>query len=112
MYTFNKPNDTDLQVNQSYTGERIEEKINRILNNKEPISDGAPIIYTARKDGVQPQYNVRTDRFEIAIDAMDKVAKSHIATREQNIKNFTDKLDKANQKNNPGGESVQGTDKQ
>lgn len=82
MYKIQIPEITELTVNTSYEGETIEQKIRRIVNNKEPISDGAPLIYTERKDGVLPEYDIRTDRFEIAIDAMDKVSKSHIAKRE------------------------------
>ena len=85
MYNKVKAKRTKLKVNKSYTGETIEQKINRIVNNKEPITDGAPIVFTDRKDGVEPQYNIRTDRFEIAIEAMDAVAKSHKAFREQRI---------------------------
>ena len=29
-----------------------------------------------------PEYNVKTDRFEVAVIAMDAVAKSHLAKRE------------------------------
>lgn len=63
-------------------GESIEDKIKRIVNNKEPIKDGAPLIYTDRKDGVKEAYNIRTDRFEVAINAMDKVNKAKIAKRD------------------------------
>lgn len=86
MYKKNKPAKTTLKVNTSYKGERIEEKIERIMNNKEPISDGAPIVYTDRKDGVKPEYDIRTDRWDVALDAMDKVSSSHIARREQRLK--------------------------
>ena len=55
----------------------------KITESKEPITDGAPIIYTERKEGVIPAYDVRTDRFEIAVEAMGKVVKSKIAKREQ-----------------------------
>ena len=41
--------------------EYIEEKVRRITENGEPIKDGAPIIYTERKDGVNPAFNIRTD---------------------------------------------------
>ena len=44
-----------------YEGETIENKVQRIVLNKEPIEDGAEIIYTEKKDGVLPQYNIRTD---------------------------------------------------
>lgn len=82
MYNKPKASKTTLDVNQTYQGETIEQKINRIVNNKEPISDGAPLVYTDRKDGVQPQYDIRTDRWDIAIDAMDTVTASHQAKRE------------------------------
>ena len=58
---------------QTKEGEYIEEKVRRITENNEPIEDGAPIIYTERKDGVNPAYNIRTDRWEIAQDAMEQV---------------------------------------
>jgi len=76
---------TTLTVNDSYQGETIENKIRRITNNKEPITDGAPLIYTERGNGVEAQYNIRTDRFEIAVEAMDTVSKSHTAKRDQRI---------------------------
>ena len=91
MYKKSKRTQTSIQVNKSYQGESIEQKINRIVNNKEPIKDGAPIIYTERKDGVKPEYDIRTDRFEIAIDAMDAVSKTYKAKRENSIKEREDK---------------------
>lgn len=86
MYKPTTPTKTTLKVNEGYQGETIEKKIRRIVNNKEPITDGAPIIYTERKEGVKPEYDIRTDRFEIALDAMDKVAQSHKAKREARMK--------------------------
>lgn len=79
----------------TYEGETIEAKVNRIVNNKEPITDGAPIIYTERKDGVLPEYDIRTDRWSIAIDAMDKVNMDRLAKRENKIdmKDVPDKKD-------------------
>lgn len=86
-----------MRVNESYVGERLEEKINRIVNNKEPITDGAPLVYTERKEGVVPATDIRTDRFEVAVDAMDKVAQQHRSKR----KKFIDDLEA---KNNEGKE--------
>ena len=63
-------------------GEPIEWKIERIVSNKEPISDGAPSIFTERKDGVVAAYNIRTDRWEVAADGMDVVQKSIQAKRD------------------------------
>lgn len=86
MYRKQRFQKTSINVNDSYIGETIEQKIYRILNDKEPITDGAPLIYTERKDGVRPEYDIRTDRFEIAVEAMDKVTKSHQARREERHK--------------------------
>ena len=63
-------------------GEPIELKIERIVSNKEPITDGAPEIFTERKDGINAAYNIRTDRFEVATEAMDKVSGSIQAKRD------------------------------
>ena len=54
-------------------GERLELKIDRMTQNKEPIGDSAPLIYTPRKDGVVAAYDIRTDKWDIALDAMEKV---------------------------------------
>lgn len=74
-------------------GETIEMKMDRVLTNGEPIKDGAAKIYTKRSDGVNPAHNIRTDRFEIAADAMDNVNKSRIAMRD-NIVPLETKKDK------------------
>ena len=105
MYKKVTYNRTSVKLNQSLEGETLEQKIERIVNNKEPIKDGAPLIYTDRKDGVQAGYNIKTDRFEIAIDAMDKVQKSIIAQRENRAK-----MDIVKDEKTIGGtESIQGT---
>lgn len=63
-------------------GESMEEKIRRVTTTKEAIDNSAPMIYTERKDGVLPQYDIRTDRFEIAQNAMDKITATEIAKRQ------------------------------
>lgn len=74
---------------EKFEGETIEMKMQRILDSGEPITDGAPEIYTERKDGVIAAYNIRTDRFEIAAEAMDKVSASIAASRD-NLAGGTD----------------------
>ena len=54
---------TNLKVNTSKEGETIETKMERVINNKEPIKDGAPLIYTERKDGVKASTNIRLRNF-------------------------------------------------
>jgi len=104
MYKPNAYRPTRLKVNASVEGETIEQKIERIVNNKEPIKDGAPIIYTPRKEGIRPSTNIRTDRFEIAIEATDKIAKSYKARREENAKKFEENP----KKEDGGAEPIQG----
>ena len=72
----------NFRVNTAVIGETLEQKLDRIVNNKEPIKDGAPLLYTERKEGIRPSTNIRTDRWEIAIEAADKIAKSYQARRE------------------------------
>lgn len=73
---FPKPIETNYEYQ---SGETIEAKVRRITENNEPITDGAPIIYTNREDGVLPAYNIRTDRWEIAQQAMDAVNQANLA---------------------------------
>ncbi len=54
-------------------GETLIKKCQRILDEGEPLTDGAPMIYTPRQAGVKPEYNVRTDKWDIAMKAMDRV---------------------------------------
>lgn len=86
MYKKIKPPTGTLRVNESTEGESIEEKVRRIINNAEGIEDGAPIIFTERSEGVRPEYDIRTDRFELAVDASDKLAKERLAKREERQK--------------------------
>lgn len=73
---FPKPIKTNYEYQE---GESIENKVQRITENNEPITDGAPIIYTNREDGVLPAYNIRTDRWEVAQTAMDAVNQANLA---------------------------------
>ena len=83
MYKIPMYTQTNLVGEDRIEGETIEEKMERIISNNEPIKDGAPIIHTERKDGVIAAYNIRTDRFEIAAEAMDKVSASISAKRDE-----------------------------
>ena len=82
---------SQLMSNEVYEGETIETKVSRIINEKAPIEDGAPIIFTNRADGILPAYDVRTDRWDLAVEAMDVVNKAKIANREEFMKNQAEK---------------------
>lgn len=64
--------------NLTYQAEPREVKLRKIISGEASnMEDGVfPTIYTEKKDGVQPEFDIRTDRFEVAIDAIDKINKS------------------------------------
>lgn len=67
---------TDIVANDFYEGDTIETQMERVMQNKESIESTSPIIYTEKTAGVEPQYDIRTDRWEIAQNAMNSVDKS------------------------------------
>lgn len=105
MYKIPEFKSAKIEVNQSKVGETIETKVKRIVENKEPIKDGAPIIFTERKDGVLPAYNPKTDKFDLAIDAKDYISRSNTAKRQQSI-------EERNKMKISGTDSVEGTNEQ
>ena len=54
-------------------GETLIKKIQRVLDENEPLTDGAPMIYTPKQAGVRNDCNIRTDKWSLAMDAMDRV---------------------------------------
>lgn len=64
--------------NLTYQAEPREVKLRKIISGEaNDMDDGVfPTIYTEKKDGVQPEFDIRTDRFEVAIDAIDKINQS------------------------------------
>ncbi len=107
MYKTNKADKTTIKINESYEGETLEKRIRKILHNNEPITDGAPRIYTERKDGVRPEYDIRTDRFELAIDATDYITKTKLTERKARL----EAIKGGNKETQAGGsESIQATE--
>ena len=66
------------EPNLIYEAEPREVKLRKIISGESnDMEDGVfPTIYTEKKDGVKPEYDIRTDRFEVAIDAIDKINQS------------------------------------
>lgn len=79
-----RPSQIDCQ--EIFEGQSIEEKLRIASTTNEPIENVMPEIYTEKKDGVLPQYDIRTDRFDIALDAQSKGEASRIAQRENKPK--------------------------
>lgn len=57
-------------------GISIEQQLRDLVNNETSvgITETSPTIYTERKDGVMPEYNIRADKWDIAMEAMSKVS--------------------------------------
>lgn len=66
------------EPNLTYQAEPREVKLRKIISGEASnMEDGVfPTIYTEKKDGVQPEFDIRTDRFEVAINAIDKINQS------------------------------------
>lgn len=87
MYKPNRIRPTTIRINQAEPGETLESKIEKLVNKKEPLEEGsAPLIYTPRMEGIRASTNIRTDRWEIAIEATDRIAKSYMARRDERSK--------------------------
>ena len=54
-------------------GETLTKKIQRIMDENEPLKDGAPLIYTPKQAGVRADCDIRTDKWDIAMKAMNRV---------------------------------------
>ena len=63
-------------MENTYSAESQVQKLRRIVENKEPIKDEAPTIYTPKSKGVMPEYDIRTDRFEVAREALEKAGRA------------------------------------
>lgn len=105
VYKPKRPTKSRLKSVEKVEGESIETKCARLVSNKEPIKDGAPLIYTEKKEGIIQAYNIRADRWEIATDAMDLVAKSNIAKSEGRVPPKDEGTEESG-----GPESIQGTE--
>lgn len=70
------------QVNESYEAEPLRVTLKRAKSNNEPIAGATAQYFTERADGVRPEYDIRTDRFDVAMGVMDRATKAHIANRE------------------------------
>lgn len=67
-------------IRTQYEAEPLEVKLRRKMKGgkvDEEEGDGKTwaIAYTEKKDGVKPEYDIRTDRFEIAREAMKTLEK-------------------------------------
>lgn len=79
--------------NSFYAGENISQKMQRVTQTNEAIENTCPIIYTERKDGVLPEYDIRTDKWEIAQKAMNFVSQKKREKRQEFLEKLGYKFD-------------------
>lgn len=80
------PKHSQIRRNVLDEGTSIEENIRAAIAGNEPIEARDEMIYTPKADGVKPEYDIRTDRQELALDATDKFSKSMRASTDENPK--------------------------
>lgn len=108
MYRNPKSIKTNIKCNNSTVGEQLHQKIQNIINNgNQDEMQTKPTIYTEKKDGVQAGYNIRTDKWEVACEAMDKTHKIRAVKGEAR-----GKVIDINIKNDGQAESTDGTTKE
>lgn len=59
---------------EEFEGTALEDKVRRVIESGEPVEAVSPMVYTERKDGVRPDTNIRTDKWEVAQEAMNSIA--------------------------------------
>lgn len=69
-----------IEIRTQYEAEPLEVKLRRKMKGgkveeEEGDQKTWAIAYTEKKDGVKPEYDIRTDRFEVAREAMETVEK-------------------------------------
>lgn len=75
-YLKNKMTESIITVNRKKTeGLSLEQEIEQLIKSKQPLQGGATMIYTEKSKGVLPEYDIKTDRFDIAAET------KHAATR-------------------------------
>lgn len=98
-----------LKVNQSFEGETIETQLKRMMDGETIETKGKPLLYTEKKDGVLPETNIRSDRFQLAQDAIDYVNRSNIAKRDEFAKQTEEKTNQGTE-NQITGKTTEGTE--
>lgn len=71
---------SQIEIYNKYEAEPLEVKLRRKMrggkvDEEEGNEKTWAIAYTEKRDGVRPEYDIRTDRFEIAREAMETVEK-------------------------------------
>lgn len=93
---------SQILCNEDYEGQSIERMIEKFLNEGTPIESISPTIYTLRSEGVRPEYDIRTDKWEIAQEAMGRVTDKYHEARKQSQLKYANKKAENNNENGSG----------
>ena len=93
-----------ITVNKTVEGEMLESMIKRAVTEMTPIEENAPIIYTPRKEGVKAEYNIRTDRMDIALEAATAYNEHYYGQRQEFYKE-PEKTDNNNSESSDEGKT-------
>ncbi len=112
MYKKNIFRKTELEINDSTEGEPIQLSIERLLNNGEDMEEMTEkgLVYTERDLGVIQEYDIRADKFDIAIENTERVTNSMRGNNEKRRKERADALEKLKNKSDSKGENKEGGD--
>lgn len=72
---------TTIEVYDAAEGETIEQKIERLQETNDGIEDGAPLIYTEKAEGVIAAYDIRSDKWDIAMEARAMFNKENVTKK-------------------------------
>lgn len=70
-------------------GQTIETQIARAMSVNEPIDNSSPLQFTKRADGVLPDFDIRSDKWQIAQNAMTAVADKIRQNRTKKLQELT-----------------------
>lgn len=68
-----------------FIGQSIESKVRAATTSGAPIEAISPMIYSERKEGVRKDCNIRTDKWDIAQQAMTSIADGIREKRKERI---------------------------
>lgn len=77
---------TLIRINEPFhEGRTIERQIAIAMLTNEPVDQSSPITFTKRSDGVLPDFDIRTDKWQLAQKAMTAVADKIRLNRTQKL---------------------------
>lgn len=76
---------TNFCENEACEGESIERKVEKMFAGKEHVELVRSPIYQQRRDGINPAYDIRTDRHEVMREAVAKSTEKYYEARQMRM---------------------------